>query len=299
MTSTVPPPLAAPPGRTPLYRRVPTWVLLVAGMVVLAAMVPLSLVLTSHTYAAQDQANTANARSSSVASAAAPLAGGVDAACRGRDAAATQLQQQGLCQQASQVQSVVAAPGPATGPSGERGPAGPGVAATSIAGGHLFVTYTDGRTEDKGQVAGATGGKGDRGRSITSTLITGGHLVLSYDDGTAADVGPVVGRDGLPGRGVASTAITSAFHLLVTYTDGTTVDIGQLPAGASGKNGNDGRDGQNGAPGVSVTKQYFDRDSSGACRNYNDFSDGRTRVDEGPAGDTACPAVSVTVIPTT
>lgn len=58
--------------------------------------------------------------------------------------------------------------------------------------------------------------------------------------------------------------------------------------GADGKPGADGAPGKDGAPGVSVTRQYFDRDADGTCRNYNDFSDGRTRVDEGPAGDAAC-----------
>lgn len=58
--------------------------------------------------------------------------------------------------------------------------------------------------------------------------------------------------------------------------------------GADGKPGADGAPGKDGADGVSVTRQYFDRDDQGACRNYSDFSDGRTRVDEGPAGDAAC-----------
>jgi len=58
--------------------------------------------------------------------------------------------------------------------------------------------------------------------------------------------------------------------------------------GADGKPGADGAPGKDGAPGVSVTRQYFDRDTDGQCRSYNDFSDGRTRVDEGPAGDAAC-----------
>lgn len=59
-----------------------------------------------------------------------------------------------------------------------------------------------------------------------------------------------------------------------------------------------GQPGHEGAPGVSVTRQYFDRNSSGQCRNYNDFSDGRTKVDQGPAGDSACaPAPPPTTTP--
>lgn len=63
---------------------------------------------------------------------------------------------------------------------------------------------------------------------------------------------------------------------------------GQAGEPCRGKPGVDGQNGHDGAPGVSITRQYFDRDSSGQCRNYNDFSDGRTRVDEGQAGDVAC-----------
>ena len=53
-------------------------------------------------------------------------------------------------------------------------------------------------------------------------------------------------------------------------------------AGPSGQNGHDGKDG------ISVNRVYFDRNTDGECRTYNDFSDGHTKVDEGPAGDSAC-----------
>lgn len=61
--------------------------------------------------------------------------------------------------------------------------------------------------------------------------------------------------------------------------------------GAPGKDGTPGKDGapgKDGQPGASVTRQYFARDDQGTCHTYDDFSDGRTRVDEGPAGDAAC-----------
>lgn len=59
-----------------------------------------------------------------------------------------------------------------------------------------------------------------------------------------------------------------------------------------GTQGVQGVQGDRGPDGVSVTRQYFDRDDQGACRNFIDFSDGRTRVDQGPAGDAACPAAA-------
>ena len=72
-------------------------------------------------------------------------------------------------------------------------------------------------------------------------------------------------------------------------TDAQVADAVGAYCGAHGScAGPPGQPGHEGAPGVSVTRQYFARDSSGACHNYNDFSDGRTRVDEGPAGDSAC-----------
>ncbi len=70
------------------------------------------------------------------------------------------------------------------------------------------------------------------------------------------------------------------------------------PAGKSGADGSAGPAGPAGPAGqpgparpqgASVTRQYLDRDDAGGCRNYNDFSDGRTRVDQGPANDAACP----------
>lgn len=81
--------------------------------------------------------------------------------------------------------------------------------------------------------------------------------------------------------------------------DGAAGSAGQDGApGKDGAPGQDGAPGKDGAPGVSVTRQYFDRDADGGCRNFTDFSDGRTRVDEGPAGDAACaPAPPPTTTP--
>ena len=150
-------------------------------------------------------------------------------------------------------------PGPTavTGPVGPAGAAGRGITGTAISAGHLFVSYTDGTTEDKGQVAGATGVKGSDGRGITGSNATSGHLVLSYSDGSTTDAGQVVGKDGATGatgpvgaagRGVASLAENTNNHLIITYTDGTTQDIGPLPAGPPGPTGPQGVQGPAGSP---------------------------------------------------
>ncbi|RSD26341.1 collagen-like domain-containing protein [Amycolatopsis eburnea] len=87
-----------------------------------------------------------------------------------------------------------------------------------------------------------------------------------------------VGADGKPGQnGTPGTPGTAG-------TPGV--------AGTPGKDGAPGTPGSDGKDGVSVTRQYFDRDDAGACHTYNDFSDGRTRVDQGAAGDAACPPSS-------
>lgn len=113
-------------------------------------------------------------------------------------------------------------PPPVTGPAR---PGGRGVLGTALTGGHLWITYDDGLTEDKGQVVGHNGAKGENGRGIASTAIVDGDLLLTYTGGSKEDVGRVVGRDG---RGVASVD-GSTGRLIITYTDGTTQDAGPLP----------------------------------------------------------------------
>lgn len=139
---------------------------------------------------------------------------------------------------------------------GAAGPAGRGIASTQLSAGHLVVTYTDGTTNDLGQVAGPAG------RGITGTTINGQHLIVSYSDGQTADVGAVVGHDGTQGpagptgtngtngRGVESVTINGSSHLIVTYTDGTTSDAGQLPPGPQGPAGPTGRQGPAGPQGA-------------------------------------------------
>lgn len=121
---------------------------------------------------------------------------------------------------------------------GRDGKDGRGIAATSIRAGHLWITYSDGATEDKGAIAGRNGKSGKAGmdgRSITGTTITDGSLVLSYSDGKSETVGQVVGSDGKDGRGVASITVNGDFRLIITYTDGQTVDVGPLPSGRDGR----------------------------------------------------------------
>jgi hypothetical protein len=98
------------------------WMLYGLGGVVLALILVLSVVYTSHSNGTQDALDTANAGITAVKSQAAPLAGQVQSVCDQGGVAATALNNAGACTQASKVQSVVEEPGP----SGPSGPAGPG-----------------------------------------------------------------------------------------------------------------------------------------------------------------------------
>ena len=110
--------------------------------------------------------------------------------------------------------------------------------------------------------AGATGATGTPGQS-PPCLLTAGQCV-----GAAGPGGPA-GPEGKAGQ----TGATG-------------------PGGPAGPAGPEGQPGHDGAPGASVTRQYFDRDADGQCRSYNDYSDGRTRIDQGEAGDAACAPTS-------
>jgi hypothetical protein len=137
-------------------------------------------------------------------------------------------------------------PGPA-GATGPAGPAGRGITGTAVSAGHLYVTYTDGQTEDKGPVVGSPG---VNGRGITGANATSGHLVLAYSDGSTSDAGAVVGPTGpagATGRGIKSVT-TANGELLVTYDDDTTADAGALPAGPPGPTGPQGVQGPSGSP---------------------------------------------------
>ncbi|SDN74071.1 hypothetical protein [Allokutzneria albata] len=105
-----------------------------------------------------------------------------------------------------------------------------GITGTSITSdGRLLVSYTDGRTEDKGVIVRT----GQPGVGVAGTEIVDGALVLRYSDGRTEVVGRVVGRDG---RGIVSISAASG-RLVVTYTDATTTDLGPLPPGPAGADG--------------------------------------------------------------
>lgn len=157
------------------------------------------------------------------------LAAEVERRCRAGGDLAAELG--ALCRQAQEVQNAPVH-------EARDGAPGRGIAGTAISpAGHLVITYTDGKVEDKGPVV----GHGVPGRGILASTVQNGALVLSYSDGTTETVGPVVGaagrdgEDGAPGRGITSVAISADFRLLVTYTDGDTVDVGPLPAGPAGR----------------------------------------------------------------
>lgn len=132
------------------------------------------------------------------------------------------------------------------GTDGRDGAPGRGILGTTLsAGGRLVVAYSDGTTEDVGQVA------GDDGVGITATTIEGGRMLVAYSDGRRVDLGPVVGPRGI---GVAEMD-GSTGRLLVTLTDGSVLDAGPLPPGPAGRDGEDGTD----APVVqTVTRTYAD-----------------------------------------
>lgn len=100
-------------------RRLPLWLLLAFGAVIVAVLVPLSLVLTNQSNTAQTSADAANATASAVKATAAPLAGQVQSVCSQGGEAAAKLNNVGACTQAQQVISAVQIPGPS-------GPQGPG-----------------------------------------------------------------------------------------------------------------------------------------------------------------------------
>jgi hypothetical protein len=149
------------------------------------------------------------------------------------------------------------------GVDGAKGEPGVGVTGTSIVGGRLLITYSDGHTQDVGPVEGQAGATGPEGRGIRGTTVADGRLVVTFTDDEALDLGPVVGRDG---RGIASLDGSSG-RLLVTLTDGDVLDAGPLPAGPRGETGE-------AAPVVqSVTRTYSDGSSERCVR------DGGTDVD--------------------
>lgn len=230
------------------------WAIAVAAVLALAV----GWWITSQASTAQDDKAVAEDQRDATAQQAGTLADQVAQACKAGGATAEELNRVGACQQAAQVQTT---PVPAV--NGLPGKEGRGITGTRIAGGHLFVSYTGGTTDDVGVVTGAAG---LAGRGITGAAIDGGRLVLSFDDGTRTDLGRVVGaagdpgvngqtgQNGEPGRSVTSVAQVDG-RLVVTFSDGSTQDAGPLPAGPP-------------APSVqSVTKTYSDGATESCTRS--------------------------------
>ena len=207
------------PGR----RRVqPT--LLAAGAVVIGSIV--SLVFDAR--GAQGEAQVVTQQLDLTAGQAVDLAAQIQAACRTAELTGP------ICETATRV-AADPVPGPAgppgaPGQDGRPGVDGRGVTGTSIVGGSLVVSYSDGTAQDVGVVVGRDGAPGV---GITATLIEDGELVVVYGDGRRVVAGPVVGAPGAPGRGVASVDAEDG-RLAVTYTDGAVEDAGPLPSGPAG-----------------------------------------------------------------
>lgn len=146
------------------------------------------------------------------------------------------------CAQAAQIARDGALPVAINGADGNDGAPGRGVLGTSVRDGRLIVAYSDGQTEDVGQVV------GEDGVGIVASVVEGGRLVVSYSDGRRADLGPVVGPAGV---GIADVDGTTG-RLLVTLTNGEVVDAGPLPPGR------DGVDGESAPSVASVTRTYAD-----------------------------------------
>lgn len=246
------PPQRAARGFGAFIRRIPSGLLFGLGALILAALIPLSIWFTAHAQNTQTALDSANSSVTAVKSQAAPLAGQVQGLCDGSqgEAAATAVANAGACTQASKVQSAIAGPAGPSGPAGapgESGAPGRGIASTHLANGDLIVVYSDGSSEDVGEVTGPQGATGAAGKGITGSAIVGTDLVITYSDGTSADLGNVVGPQGVAGAAgavgangqpgatgangvsVSSVVINSAGHLVVTYSDGTTGDAGPVP----------------------------------------------------------------------
>lgn len=170
------------------------------------------------------------------------------------------------------------------GANGADGQDGVGVTSTSInAAGELFITYTDGTTENLGVVVGADGhdgvdgvngadgsdgADGQDGIGVASTSINAaGELVITYTDGTSANLGVVVGadghdgvdgmngadgRDGADGQdgvGISNVEINTADELVLTFSDGASINLGNIK-GAKGDQGEKGEKGDKGDAGI-------------------------------------------------
>lgn len=146
----------------------------------------------------------------------------------------------------------------------------------------------------------------DESRSIKSVTVNDeGHLIITYTDGTTEDAGNVVGADGKDGtdgedgadgkpgkdgRGIESVTTNDRGEVIVAYTDGTTDNLGLLVGpkgdqgspGSDGKDGKDGADGQDGKDGRGIESVTTDA-AGNLVVKYTDGTSETIKVDSKPA----------------
>ena len=149
----------------------------------------------------------------------------------------------------------------------------------------------------------------DESRSIKSVTVNDeGHLIITYTDGTTEDAGNVVGADGKDGtdgedgadgkpgkdgRGIESVTTNDRGKVIVAYTDGTTDNLGLLVGpkgdqgspGSDGKDGKDGADGQDGKDGRGIESVTTDA-AGNLVVKYTDGTSETIKVDSKPASRT-------------
>ena len=130
---------------------------------------------------------------------------------------------------------------------------GVGIEDISIDGnGNLWMSLTNQKLVELGNIMGPPGLPGEEGVSIENTSISNqGQLLLTYSDGRTQMVGQVVGPRGEVGRGIKSVSISTDGHLMVEYSDDIVENLGSIvgPQGPTGPTGNAGPRGLQGIPG--------------------------------------------------
>lgn len=117
--------------------------------------------------------------------------------------------------------------------------------------------------------------------TVTDALLNEkGELIFVYSDGSTQNLGNVngdkgeQGLQGIAGVGIAGAAINENGELVLTYTDGRTQNLGVV-TGADGNDGTDGVDGSQGAqgkPGVGIDRVEYSADGTKLIIHYTDGS---------------------------
>ncbi|KAA8726938.1 ExeM/NucH family extracellular endonuclease [Corynebacterium phocae] len=161
--------------------------------------------------------------------------------------------------------------------------------------GHLWVFYTNGTSQDLGNVVGPQGPQGNTGPAGPQG--PQGNTGPAGPQGPQGNTGPAgpQGPQGAPGGGITKVQTNGAGHLLITLSDGTVKDLGPLSQlqGQDGKAGQDGRDGHDGRGIASIN-------SAADGRWEIHYTDGTTEVVEAPSrGETGSSDSSQWWIPAT